>query len=97
MGTCNMYSLRCIMIERGLKAGPHSTTANCSSVKLFNLFKTLVRLRALQAESNIAYKFDSVVGAIIMNNGTHRKKSALKSFCLVIKRVHSVKIASLYL
>ena len=25
------------------------------------------------------------------------KKSALKSFCLVIKRVHSVKIASLYL
>ena len=28
---------------------------------------------------------------------THRIKSALKSFCIVIKRVHSVEIASLYL
>ena len=34
---------------------------------------------------------------VSLNHFTHRKKSALKSFCLVIKRVHSVKIASLYL
>ena len=41
------------MLKRGLKAEPHSTSAN--SVKLFNLFKTFDRLRTLQTESNIAY------------------------------------------
>ena len=35
--------------------------------------------------------------AIQTQSGTHKKKLALKSFQLVIKRTHSVKIASLYL
>ena len=40
---------------------------------------------------------DCVLGAKIWVFGTHRKKLALKSSQLVIKRTHSVKIASLYL